>query len=232
MKLAGIGALIVSAVAVHRIWTLAGLCTVAILLGLFSRVSVALLAKRIWIPVLAFTGVIALPAIFLVPGAILCRVPMLDWPITAQGLRSASFLVLRAETTATFALLAVLCTPWNRLLRALRFFRIPASVVLILEMTYRYIFLLLRTSQEMIESRRARLVGYLEPPGQRRLAAAMVGVLLEKTLQLSNDVHLAMRARGFDGDVRLMEDLQMKGSDWLQLGSLLAIASLASWMGQ
>jgi cobalt/nickel transport system permease protein len=231
-KLAGFAALIVSVVAVHRIGAVLILFAIAVLLSVPSRVSLALLARRIWIPVLAFTGVIALPAIFFVPGNILYRIPLLGWPISAQGFRSALLLLLRAETAATLAWLLVLSTPWNRLLRALRFFKLPAAIVVILEMTYRYIFLLLKTSRDMIESRRARLVGYLEPAAQRHLAAAMAGVLLDKTLQLSNDVHLAMQARGFRGDVRLMDDLQMKTADWLQLAGFLAVASVATWMGR
>lgn len=231
-KLAGIAALIVAVIAIHRIWALAVLFALAILLAVLSRVSLILLAKRVWIPVLAFTGLIALPAIFFVPGNVIHSVPLLGWPITDHGLQSASFLLLRAETSATLLLLLILCTPWSRLLRALRFFRIPASVLIMLEMTYRYMFLLLKTSQDMIESRRARTVGLLDAPTQRRLAASMAGVLLDKTLQLSSDVHLAMQARGFRGEVRLMDDLRMKTSDWLQLASLLVIAGVATWTGQ
>ena len=37
-------------------------------MALLSGVSLATLAKRVWLVVLAFTGVIALPAIFLTPG--------------------------------------------------------------------------------------------------------------------------------------------------------------------
>ncbi|MFZ0592197.1 MAG: cobalt transporter CbiM [Bryobacteraceae bacterium] len=232
VKLAGILALIVSAVAVNRIWSLLTLFAIALLLAALSHVPMALLAKRIWIAVLAFTGVIAFPAIFLVPGTVAFRIPLLRWAATSQGLMSATLLVLRAETAATLALIFVLCTPWNHLLRALRFFKVPASIVVILEMTYRYIYLLLKTSQDMIESRQARRIGYLEPRAQRGLATTMAGVLLDKTLHLSNDVHMAMRARGFRGNVRLLDDPQLKARDWLQLASLLAIASAAVWIGR
>ncbi len=182
--------------------------------------------------VLAFTGLIALPAVFLVPGQTLFRIPLLQWSVTSQGLTSAAFLVMRAETAATLSFLLVLCTPWNHLLRALRFFRIPTVLIVILQMTYRYIFLLLRTAQDMFESRQMRLVGYLPPSEQRRLAAGTVGVLLDKTLQLSTDVHSAMQARGFRGDVRLLDDLQMTLRDWLQLSAFAAVACIAMWLGR
>ncbi len=232
VKLAGIGALIIGTIAVHRLWALLVLFAAAILLAVLSRVSLRFLAARIWISVLAFTGLIALPAVFLVAGQTVLRIPLLEWPVTAQGLTSAAFLILRAETAATLSLLLVLCTPWNHLLRALRFFRVSAVVVVIVQMTYRYIFLLLRTAQDMFESRQMRLVGYLRPLEQRRLAAGTIGVLLDKTLQLSNDVHSAMLARGFRDDVRLLDDLQMTLSDWLQLNAFAAIACLTMWFGR
>lgn len=232
VKLAGLGALIVAAVATHRMEALAVLFGVSVVLALLSRVSLALLAKRVWIAVLAFTGVIALPALFLVPGRSVFRIPLLHWPVTAQGLTSAGFLTLRAETAATLSLLLVLCTPWNRLLRGLRFFRAPAVVVVILEMAHRYIFLLLQTARDMLESRQARHMGYLEPVEQRRLAAATAGVLLDKSLQLSSEVHTAMQARGYRGEVYLLDDLRMKTGDWLHLAVLLALAILFFWWGR
>jgi cobalt/nickel transport system permease protein len=231
-KLAGLGALIAAAVAVHSFGSLLALFAVAILLALLSRVSLAVLARRVWLAVFVFTGAIALPALFLVPGATLYRLPGLDWPVSAQGLYSAALLLLRAETAATFSLLLVLSTPWNRLLRALRFFRIPAVFVVLLEMTYRYLFLLLQVAHNMFESRETRLLARFQPAEQRRLAAAAAAVLLDKSLALSSDVHTAMRARGFRGEVYLLDDLRMRASDWIQSSVLVSIAALAFYLGR
>ena len=101
-------ALILTAVLVKSLLALGGLFGAAIALALFSRVSVARLAGQAWIGVLLFTGVLAAPALFLVPGETLARLPLLDWTISSQGLRSAGFLIGRAETAATYALLVIL----------------------------------------------------------------------------------------------------------------------------
>ena len=53
-----------------------------------------------WLGALGFTGAIAVPAIFLTPGRVLYRLPGLSWPVTAQGLTTASYLILRVETAA------------------------------------------------------------------------------------------------------------------------------------
>ena len=158
--------------------------------------------------------------------------PILDWAISYQGLRTASFLILRAETSATLAAMLILCTPWAQLLRALRWFRMPAVLVTIVGMTYRYVFLFLQTAQEMFEAREARLIGFLPPADRRRLAAASAGLLLSKSIQLSGEVHLAMQARGFRGDVRLLDDPALGSKDWLGLAAFAAAACAAVWLGR
>ena len=55
-----------------------------------------------WIPVLLFTGIIALPAPFVIPGRVVWRLPGLGWPLTAQGLLEREYLVSRVETARPF----------------------------------------------------------------------------------------------------------------------------------
>jgi len=51
-----------------------------------------------------------------------------------------------------------------------------------LAMTHRYVFLLVETASQMLESRRSRTVGILKPAAQRRMAARTAGVLLSKSI--------------------------------------------------
>jgi cobalt/nickel transport system permease protein len=232
VKLAGIGALIVASVAVRRIWALVAMLAISIILAQVSRIPIRLLAARIWLAVLAFTGVIALPAIFLTPGRSVYLLPVLEWQVTEQGLRTASFLILRAETAATLSVLLVLSTLWTHLLRAFHYFRMPVVLVAILGMTYRYMFLFLQTAEDMFESRETRMVGVLEPADRRRLAAASAGVLLGKTMQVSTEVHTAMQARGFRGEICLLDELEMRAGDWLRLAAFIGTACIVVWLGR
>jgi energy-coupling factor transporter transmembrane protein EcfT len=99
-------------------------------------------------------------------------------------------------------------------------------------MTWRYIYLMLQIASDMFESRQSRMIGVLEGPDQRRLAGASVGVLLSKTMQLSEDVYMAMQSRGFRGEVYTLDEFRMQGSDWLALVGLLSVALCAMWLGQ
>ena len=230
VKVAGLITLIVVAVMVKSLVVLGGLFLVAVALAPPSQVGLSRLAKQVWLKVLAFTVLIALPALFLVPGAVLARLPILHWPVTLQGLRSAAFLVGRAETAATYALLLILSTPWPHVLKALRVFRAPIVLVVILGMTHRYIFVFLESATQMFTSRRSRMVGRLSPRDRRRVATATAGVLLDKTLQLSADVQSAMASRGYRGEVKIIDNFRTKPIGWLALAGFAAVASTALWL--
>jgi cobalt ECF transporter T component CbiQ len=232
VKVAGIVALILASVLAARLAVIAAILGLAVLLAVLSLIPLRLVAARVWIAALFFTGAVALPALFLTPGPALYRFPILGWAVTAPGATSAAFLILRAETASTLALLLVLTTPWVHVLKALRIFRVPLVFVVMLGMTSRYILLLVETAHEMFESRQSRTVGRLTSADRRRMAVASAGVLLGRTLQLGGDVYLAMQARGFRGEVYLLDDFRMAPADWLALAAFAALATAAVWAGR
>lgn len=232
IKIAAVFPLIVIAALARRLGVIVALFATAVVLALLSRVPLATLAKRVWLGVLTFTGFISFPALFLTPGLAIYTLPLLGWSVTEQGLRAAMYLIMRAETAATFSVLLVLCTPWSFVLKALRVLRLPIVLVVILGITYRYIFLFLRNAHDMFMSRKSRLVGHLDGREQRRAATASAGVLMSKTIQLSGDVYLAMRSRGFQGEVYVLDEFQTHWFDWAMLVVFISIALLAFWFGR
>ena len=232
IKIAAVFPLIVIAALARRLGVIVALFATAVVLALLSRVPLATLAKRVWLGVLTFTGFISFPALFLTPGVAIYTLPLLGWSVTEQGLRAAMYLIMRAETAATFSVLLVLCTPWSFVLKALRVLRLPIVLVVILGITYRYIFLFLRNAHDMFMSRKSRMVGHLDGGEQRRAATAGTGVLMSKTIQLSGDVYLAMRSRGFQGEVYVLDEFQTHWFDWAMLAVFISIALLAFWFGR
>jgi cobalt/nickel transport system permease protein len=232
VKLAGLMALVIAAATVHQVKFLGLLFVAGVIMAAASRVPFGMLAAKVWMPALVFSGLIALPSIFLTRGSVIYEIPGLGWKISHQGVLTASLLLLRVETAATFSALLVLTTEWVRVLRALRFFRVPVTAVVILGMTYRYVFLFLKTAREMFESRQSRLVGVLAGPDRRRLAAGSVGVLLSKSFQLSSDVHFAMRSRGFHGETYVLEEPAITAADWVQLAAFVAAACAVVILGR
>jgi cobalt ECF transporter T component CbiQ len=224
--------MVLAAVLSRKIAVVGALFFVAVIIAILSKVGVGMLVKRVWLVVLGFTGVIALPAIFLTPGDPVAAIAGGPLRITVQGVQTATLLIARVETAVTFTSLLVLCTPWTHVLKALRAFRLPQEAVMMLAMTHRYIFLLVETAGQMFESRQSRTVGLVKGAAGRRIAARSAGVLLSKSIELSNEVYLAMQSRGFRGEIRILSDFHMRSWDYLGLAAFLAAGSLSAWIGR
>lgn len=188
IKVAGTLALIVTAALSTRFDVVAAIFVTALALAIASHVPILKLATWVWLPVTAFSGAIALPAFFWI------------------SQRSAEMLFARAETSATLGALLALTTPWPSVLKALRWFKVPAVVVAILAMTYRYIFVILETARDTFIARKSRTVGALPARERRRIAGAAAGTLMSRSIHLAGQVHLAMQSRGFRGEIRMLHD--------------------------
>jgi len=231
-KLLGILGLVIAATTSRRLTVIGAVFLLACILTIASRVPLRTLLVRTWLGTLAFTGLIALPAVFCTPGLARWHLPLVGWPVTVTGIRTAAYLISRVETAATLSVLLVLSTPWTHVLKALRVLRVPAVLVVVLGMTYRYILLLIGTAREIFESRRSRTVGRLDPGQRRRMAISAAGVLLSKTMYLSGEVYLAMQSRGFRGDAYLLDEFRMGARDWMWLVLLTGASAGAVWAGR
>jgi cobalt/nickel transport system permease protein len=217
--------LIVACVHAHDLGALAGFTGFLATLAWRSQLLGPL--ARLWLGVLAFTGMVALPAPLLVAGPSVAELPLTGWSISATGLRSAAFLLLRGIDSGGLAALLVFSTPWAHVLKALRSLGLPASLVVVLAMTQRYLLLLLRTAAQLFEARQSRVIGTLPDSERRRLAAACAGALFSRSLQLGEEVHLAMLARGYRGEVRLLDDFAAAPRDAF---ALLVAAAAAIYL--
>ncbi len=231
VKVLGILALLLAVSLSRSLAVIAGLYVVALLLAWASSIPMGFFIKRVWLLLPFFTGMIALPAFFITPGPPLVQLP-LGLVITRTGAQTALFLLLRVSTSVSLAILLVLTTPWNGVLKALSVLRVPDAFILILGMTYRYIYLLLHTTNDMFLSRQSRIIGRMSTADERRMITATAGTLLSKSLHLSSEVYLAMQSRGFRGHPRTMDTFRMRPRDWLWGGALVLAAALAVWLGR
>ena len=231
MKLIAILALLIGVSLSHSLTIIAVVYLLAILLAVLSAIPVDFFIKRVWLVLPFFTGLVVLPALFITPGPPLIRIP-LGLTITRTGLITVLFLLLRVSTSVSLALLLILTTPWNSVLSALSVMRIPDVFILILGMTYRYIYLLLHIANDMFLSRQSRVVGRMSGAEERRVIAATTASLLSKSLNMSSQVYLAMQSRGFRGTVVMMKPFKMQPRDWALGGVLLSVALIAIIIGR
>jgi len=239
VKTVGLLGLLIVAALVEHLYILVGLYVVTLILAGASRISLAFFIKRVWLFIPIFAGIIVIPSLFNVfrAGDPLWtiwdfggEVTLGPWSlgaslaITKQGLEGAVLLIMRVAVSVSLAVLLALTTRWSDLLKALRVFFLPRVFILILSMTYRYIFLLLGLASDMFTARASRMVGPSSPADDRRFAATSMGSLLGKSHTMSDEIYAAMVSRGYNGEPMSSHDFRMRGADW----ALLAVAALIS----
>ena len=145
-------------------------------LAVFSGVGVARFCGRVLRYTFLFGLVVTFPAMFniVTPGDMLLPVIELARPhqwwlyhvpreigITSQGLHAVCLLNLRILNSIAAASLIVQTTPFNDIMKAMKVFRVPETLLLIVTLSHKYIFILARTIDDMFSRPE-------EPPGRRR----------------------------------------------------------------
>ncbi len=215
----------------HSLLVLLAIYFLVLIFAWTSAIPADFLIKRVWLALPFFTGLVVLPALFITPGPALLHLPF-GLTITQTGLTTAAFLLLRVSTSVSLTLLLILTTPWNTVLSALGVLRVPDVFILILGMTYRYIYLLLHTANDMFLSRKSRMVGRLNTSENQKMLAAVSATLLDKSLNLSSEVYLAMQSRGYRGNIVTLKPFRMQSKDWLWLFVFLGITTLTVILGR
>lgn len=238
-KLIGALALLIAISMSQNLAVILALYLLTLPMAYASHVPMGFYLKRVWVFMPFFTGVVALPALFspFSPGAPVITLidlasPKIYLSITLPGIIAAAFLLLRVGASVSIAVLLILTTRWTTLLKALRVLRVPQAFVLILGMTYRYIYMLLHAANNMFLARQSRVVGRVSSADNRQWLGASVGTLFAKSYELSDDVYLAMQSRGFRGEAQLVEAMTWRVIDWVWLAVFIAVAVSAVWLGR
>lgn len=115
-------------------------------------------------------------------------------------------ILFRGLLAFTVSLWLVNVMPFEQLLLTLRRWKCPAVVVAILAFMYRYVFVVWSELDKLRVARRARDFGQTSIWFRWKTLAQMVGMLLIRSLNRSERIHGAMQARGWDGQVRWLDE--------------------------
>lgn len=226
--------LIVSTSISHEWPALLAVALVATAAAWASRLEMGLFLKRVWFGIPLFSGVVIIPSIFFVGHTSLLEIPLgfATLHVYQQGLISAGIFVLRVGASVTLAILLILTTPWADILKSLRFLRVPTIFIVILSMTYRYIFLFLHTLNGMFLARKSRVVAHTSGREERWWIVSSMGVLMSRSFRMSDDVYRAMLARGFNHQFRTLTDYRFRLADAAMMAVSIAGAVVvigANW---
>ncbi len=137
--------------------------------------------------------------------------------ITSGGLFGVAMLTMRVANSVSLAMLVLFTTPFTEIMRALKAFRVPDSVLAVVNLTYKYIFIFAKTVEDMHLAKISRTAGAVNGSEARRWAAGRMGIIFKKTQVRCDEIFKAMLSRGFTGEIKLRGQGAMRKSDWLAL---------------
>ncbi len=223
-----------------------------ILIGLFvfslmllSRLRTLLLYKKILFFGILFGFLLALPSSLNLFREDEVLFPLLSFPqpyrfwiysipqtigITQDGLYGVVMLTLRVCNSLSLTFLLFYTTPFQEIVRGLKVFKIPDAFLIVLLLTYKYLFLFGKTAEEMHLAKKSRRLRELGPRDARRWVAGRIAFLFRKTRLRAEEVYKAMQCRGFSDTIKIHHIPKLKGWDWAVGLSLFLVGCLLWWI--
>jgi len=232
VKLITILLLIVTTSFIRKTELILGIYVMTLFFAYLSKVDLFFFIKRVWLFIPIFSGMVAFPAIFniMTPGEPLITFIHFDrtihfWlfqftdiSITKEGALGALMFISRVSTSVSLIVLLTLTTRWADVMKSLQTLGVPRIFVLVLSMTYQYIFLLLRLIQEMHFAKKSRTINKtnMNREGvnkEQNWVASRIGTVLMKSYKMSEEIHSAMVSRGFHGEIKSHGTFKVKNID-------------------
>lgn len=145
-----------------------------------------LLLRVAWDKLLARAGLLGLFTFLLF-------LPSLFW---GTDIWRVLFLACRSFLIISSTLLPVFSLGWHGVLLSLKKLRVPSLVLILLDLSTRFIMLLFKVAKESWEGAESRVFNLTGREG-RRITAHLFSSLFIKTFLLTQEVHEVMLARGY-----------------------------------
>jgi cobalamin biosynthesis protein CbiM/cobalt ECF transporter T component CbiQ len=203
-----------------------------LLIATILIISVAQIPGRFYLDLIVYPVILAAVscifiALFFGNGTSLLEIPFpwFKWIIYNNGITTAFITFFRVLGAVSAMFFLVLTTSMTDVFISLRKLHLPKTLVEISLLIYRYIFVFMEVSSKMTTAQKLRLgqTGWLR---RIRSTALLAGNLFIRSLEQGERTFIAMSARGYDGNIRVLED-QPKASKVTLAGILVLDVMLA-----
>ena len=244
-KLVAMLFLIVVASAKREIIPEALLAIALFVLAALSRLDLAPFYKRIGVLAFVFGLLAVLPATCnaITEGRVIFPVVRLSkayhfWiytipreiGITREGLNIAGLVTLRIANSVCACLLLFYTTPLPEILRSLKIFRVPDTVLLVLILTHKYVFVFATMLEEAYLAKKSRLAGPLKSRDAGEWTAGRAAFLFKKTGRKCDEIYAAMVSRGMQGEIRMAPLRPLRAADYIMGLVILCVGGTVAWM--
>ncbi len=215
------------------------------ILMLVSRLNIFRLYKRILFLAFIFGFLVALPSAFnfITRGEIVLTVLRMPKPLslwiymipaeiglTREGLYGVIMLTLRVANSLAISFFVLNTTTFTEIIKALKILRIADGFLMILTLSYKYIFIFARMAEDMHLAKKSRLAGQVNNTDARRWIAGRMALIFKKTQLRCEDIFKAMLCRGFSNRIMIYGVGKLQARDWLAGVTFSLVGALFLWM--
>jgi energy-coupling factor transporter transmembrane protein EcfT len=137
---------------------------------------------------------------------------------TAEGLKGMGLLTFRVFNSISISLLFINTTPFNDIVKGLKLFRIPDSLLMIFSLSYLYVVILSNSILESYLALKARIFGSVDEKKIQQIVAGRISHIFKMSRRHFEKTYQAMLARGYTGEVVLYQKEKFTSPDYLLLG--------------
>jgi len=134
--------------------------------------------------------------------------------ITREGMYGVAMLTLRVTNSLALSFFVLYTTTFPDIVKALKILRIADGFLMIITLSYKYIFIFARTVEDMHLAKKSRLAGQVSNAEARRWIAGRIAFIFKKTQLRCEEIFKAMLGRGFSEHVRIYGVGKLQPRDW------------------
>ncbi|GBE00206.1 nickel transport protein NikQ [bacterium BMS3Abin07] len=215
------------------------------ILILISRLNLVGLYKRVLFFGFIFGFLIAFPSAFnvITRGEIIYPVLHLSRPynfwiyripkeigLTMEGVYGVMMLTSRVMNSLAISFFVLYTTPFPEIIKGLKMLKVPDSFLMIITLSYKYIFIFAGTLADMHLAKKSRLAGQVSNAEARRWIAGRIAFIFKKSRQHYEEIFKAMISRGFSGSIRIYRGKRLHARDWVTGITFFLVGVLILWM--
>jgi cobalt/nickel transport system permease protein len=192
----------------------------------FAKIPYRFYLKMLWYPMIIIALTCLIIALFFGYQSPLTEISLLGfrWTIFNDGVALGFNTFFRVVGCISTQFFLILTTPMTSILLLLRKARVPQVLVETSLLIYRYIFVFIEVMETMRKAQELRL-GYSSIMKRLRSTSLLIANLFIRTLEQGERTFTAMSARGYDGTIRVLDDLPKPSKTGL-IGTVLFAAFL------
>ena len=189
-----------------------------LILYIIARLKLFDVYRKIFFLAFVFGFIVVLPAALnvITPGKIIFNIIKFNKPshfliydipqnigFTINGFQVVSIVFLRVLNSVSFALLVVFTTPFPSFIKSFKMIGLPDTILMIISLAYKYIFILSRTIEETYFAFRSRLSGNVKSASIRKLIGGRIFFIFKRSTLIYQNTYDAMVSRGYKGKITL-----------------------------